>query len=86
MGSNKDWFGAMSAAVKERDRALNGLARWQEKVNEAEAEIEKLTAQRETGETLPTPAKLAEEAETLNPALRPVFGAGTAEFNTVINQ
>jgi hypothetical protein len=39
-----DWYLAMSAAMRKREGALAGVARWQEKVNEAEAEIKALMA------------------------------------------
>ena len=37
-----DWYAATAAAMKKRETALNGIARWQEKLNEAEAEIKSL--------------------------------------------
>lgn len=40
--ANEAWYHDMSAAMKERDRALTGLARWQEALAEAEAKIQAL--------------------------------------------
>lgn len=72
-----DWFGAMAAAVNDREKALNGLARWTKRVADAEAAIEKLTVDRETQETLPPAARLEEEVAKIPPAFQPVFGIST---------
>lgn len=42
MPAEADWYAATAAAMKKRETALNGIARWQEKLNEAELEIKSL--------------------------------------------
>ena len=36
------WYEDMAAAMKERDRALTGIARWEDSLAEAEAKIQAL--------------------------------------------
>jgi hypothetical protein len=40
----EEWYVAMAAAIKKREHAENGVARWQAQVAQAEKEIQALTA------------------------------------------
>lgn len=40
--TDTSWYEEMASAMKERDRALTGLARWQQSLREAEDRIEEL--------------------------------------------
>lgn len=48
-----NWYEEMAVAVKKRELALNGLKRWQAKVDEAEAEIARITADRQNSDKSP---------------------------------
>lgn len=65
MGS---WYEEMAVAMKKRQTAMNGLKRWQTKVAEAEAEIQRLsnaqTLNIATGEPQATPALFVNGAAT----------------------
>lgn len=39
---NSEWYEAMALAMKKREKCLNGIARWQADLAEAEAEIQAL--------------------------------------------
>lgn len=58
------WYEALATAMKRRDVALNGLARWQVKLAEAEAEIATLTQQQSAGFVSPVATEPAAVAET----------------------
>lgn len=68
------WHEEMADAVRLRQKALNGVARWQEKLAEAEAVIEQLSTERqnvvEKADSLPSP----EEPQQIRSTLMPVFG------------
>jgi hypothetical protein len=40
----EEWYVAMAAAIKKREHAENGVARWQAQVEQAEKEINALAA------------------------------------------
>lgn len=40
--ADAQWYEAMAAAMKKRERCLTGIVRWQNELAEAEAEIEAL--------------------------------------------
>lgn len=48
-----NWYDRMAKAMAKRATAVAGVQRWQEKVAEAEAEIEALTAAREAPAPVP---------------------------------
>ena len=75
-----DWYADMAKAVRKREIALAGLARWQEKVGVAEEEIKALSAQRSVDPQLPAAASIAAEAAQLSPDLQQTFG-GTPSFD-----
>lgn len=63
-----EWINDLSEAIKRRDRALTGVARWQRALDAAEAEIARLAGQTENTEpaavTPPTEAPVTEEPVT----------------------
>ena len=62
-----DWMDAMSDAIRVRDRAMTGLARWQRALDAAEAEIARLAEQRgvePVAATPPTEVPVTEEPVT----------------------
>lgn len=59
--ADETWYHEMSAAMKERDRALTALARWQQSLAEAEAKIQALR-ESDAGDEAQLPDK-PEEAE-----------------------
>jgi exonuclease VII small subunit len=44
MAGTEEWFKAMGAAISKREHAENGVKRWQEKLAQAEQEIQELAA------------------------------------------
>jgi hypothetical protein len=58
MSNDPVWFEKMAAAIKQRDRALTGIARWQESLAAAEAEMAQLAA--EVPAVAPAPAPVTE--------------------------
>lgn len=77
-----NWFDQMAKAMQALTVARNGLARWQVKVDAAEAEIEALSAQRGAPAAVPSPEALAEETAALPEAAQKTFGVtvGTSPF------
>ena len=74
------WFDKMAYAMRQRETALNGVARWQEKLKNAEDVIAKLGAEAPaaTGPTDPTTAlgyAPAAAAPTQEPANEPAPAA-----------
>lgn len=70
-----NWYDQMAKAVQKRATAIAGLQRWQEKVAEAESEIQQLTAQRDMPIVAPSDAELAAETEAaLAPEAQITFG------------
>lgn len=64
----------LADAVKLRQKAINGVLRWQKKKHEAEALIEQLSNQRQAAEEGPVPISAEEEVALLDEQLKPVFG------------
>lgn len=80
MADTDEWFALMSQAVRQREIALAGRARWQEKVNAAETRIEELTLQRDTPVAAPDPVAQQEEVAAVAASpLQPVFGITTPQ-------
>jgi hypothetical protein len=75
MTDGENWYALMTAAVRKREIALNGVARWQKKVVEAEDVIKSLSGDRDASEVLPSDAALAQETVSIPSDLRPIFGA-----------
>lgn len=70
-----DWFTQVAKAVRAREVAVAGLARWQEKVTAAEQVIQELYAQRDAPISLPTAADHQEEIAAAIPSpFQPAFG------------
>lgn len=44
MAGSEEWFKAMGAAILKREHAENGVKRWQEKLAQAEQQIQELAA------------------------------------------
>jgi hypothetical protein len=55
-----NWYEQMAMAMREREKALNGVARWQAKVVETEQVI----------------TELAKQQPTTDPIVAPVFATG----------
>lgn len=64
----------LADAVKMRQKAINGVVRWQAKKAEAEARIEELSAQRQAAEEAPIPVAATEDGALISPTLAPTFG------------
>lgn len=64
----------LAEAVKQRQKAINGVLRWQKKKHEAEALIEQLSNHRQVAEEGPVPIAAEEEAALLDENMKPVFG------------
>lgn len=77
------WHEKMAEAVRQRQHAVNGILRWQEKQKVAEALIEELTAKHPANDQLPsvTNEGTKDEAALLSGDLRPVFGVTEAPQN-----
>lgn len=69
-----EWFEALASAMKARDKALNGIARWQEALADTEAIIRDLTEDGEyeigasSNTTTPAPSTAPVPASTPAPA------------------
>lgn len=60
-------------AVKARQKAINGVVRWQAKKAEAEARIEELTIQRQYDENGPVPVAAVDDGALIREDLHPAF-------------
>lgn len=68
------WHEQMAEAVSQRQHALNGITRWQEKLRAAEAKIEQLSKAHLVNDIPPSPQVVSEQVESIPSALTPVFG------------
>lgn len=68
------WHESMAQAVSDRQHAINGIKRWQSKLQAAEAVIADLSSQHRVNDTPPSPQIVQEQLAVLPEDLSPVFG------------
>jgi hypothetical protein len=64
----------MADAVSQRQHAVNGILRWQDKKKAAEELIAQLSTKHQANDTQPSPQVVQEQISGLSEGLAPVFG------------
>lgn len=67
----------MADAVRLRQKAINGILRWQQKRADAEQKIEELSTQRSAAEESPVPVAVVDDGALIDEAMQPLFGVTT---------
>lgn len=77
-----NWHDEMAAAVNRRRLALNGVERWQKKLQDADNQILRLSAARPVPGEVPTQEQVDEQVTQAIPGtLNPVFGVSSEPIN-----
>lgn len=80
MTNEQAWFDSMAEAIRDRDKALAGIGRWEEKLTEAESRMAQLAA------NSPIAAPAAPPAAPEAPAETPVMVPTVATFTSADQQ
>lgn len=72
MTNEQDWFDSMAEAIRDRDKALAGIGRWEEKLTEAESRMAQLAANSPIAAPAAAPAPAPEAQSAPVPVMVPV--------------